>query len=151
MSVTALLPLCQATAADNTHVRITDANGKYTEFVFSKQPVVTIGDDSLVMKTTDQTVKYPLTGELTFTFSSEATSISEIHQSCIASFHLYANALVVNGIAPSSTLRLYDTAGVLRQEAAGDASGKAEIDLTGLAHGIYIVKTSKQSFKFYKK
>jgi hypothetical protein len=150
-AVLMILPIWKATADDYTGVRITKTGGEHTDFLFDAEPVVSFSDNALVMTTTNGVVSYPLSQGLVFTFMTEATAIEASQKLSHETFKLTGNTLIAEGLEPSSSLALYDAGGILRMKTLSGSDDRAQIDLSDLATGIYVVRTSHKSFKFIKR
>jgi len=127
-------------------VHLTD--GQQAVFVLSGSPVLTTdGSEVTVTTTTGEKVAYALSGLDRFTLEDVDVDAVE----AVSSRTLYrstAEGLQASGLQAGEAVRIYDVNGrlVVTQKAGTDGS----VSLP-LRRGLYVVKTSSQTFKFMKR
>ena len=147
LAFTLLLAAAGLPAGAADYVRVQGASGTAVYFALSEKPVVTFAADKLVLKTTTQTVEYPLTEQLSFTFENQATSIELVKSGAV--FTVGAS-LKGEGLEPGSRVAVYATDGRMVGCAIVSENGSVEIGL-GNDSGVFIVKSSSKTFKFIRK
>lgn len=147
VSALVTLPLC-GYAYDV--VRVTPASGAYTDFKLSGHPVLTIGDDHFTMSTDDNKngIEFDASLAHSFTFITESGVKSVGADGAMVS--LNGDALSLSGFPANTPVSIYTAAGVLVCEVVVGTDGSAEISLSGLQHGVYVVNSSQIQFKFSK-
>lgn len=141
------VPALSSQAASN--VKVEDASGKAVFFALSDHPTVTFTSESLVIKGGDQTVEYPLADYRRFTFSDETLGIGSTEMAGTPVFS-FGDELRGHGLKLGELVSVYTSAGQLVGQAKADAGGSVTVPLNG-QHGIFIVKSQSQTFKFIKK
>lgn len=127
-------------------------DGNTTAFAFSEQPVITYSQEDLVLTTKNITVQYPLAMLRKIAVEGQAEVITGIEDSPIAdsSFSFTSEGTSVQGEEPGTPFYVFDTKGMKVAQGTIDAQGKANIAMTSLAPGIYIIKTQSTSFKILR-
>lgn len=141
----------QAWADDATTLRVTDAKGQFTDFLFTEEPVVTFSDDKLVVASDATTIEYPLSEAVTFTIQGTATGITTATTVSNATFRLTADWVEAGGLQPGEDMALYSLNGERLSKTSSDHQGRAQLSMATLPKGIYIIKTNHKAFKFIKK
>ncbi len=126
-------------------------DGKVAKFAFSEKPVVTYSGNDLVVTTSKTTVQYPvyILQKVAFDVSDElANDIEEVKQQ--AQFRFEGGMLVISGGDPGTTVYIYDIKGVKAGQYVLDGEGCATLPIQHLGQQLYIVKTTRFTFKFRK-
>lgn len=126
-------------------------DGKVAKFAFSEKPVVTYSGNDLVVTTSKTTVQYPvyMLQKVAFDVSDElANDIEEVKQQ--AQFRFEGGMLVISGGDPGTTVYIYDIKGVKAGQYVLDGEGCATLPIQHLGQQLYIVKTTRFTFKFRK-
>lgn len=126
------------------------ASGKQVICMLDERPVVTFGDDELILSTHMNEVSYKSADVLKFTYlyvdPSGVSPVSVPH--CMFSFR--GDALSVAGAEPNSQIAVYSVDGTLVVSAKADKRGIVSIVLPGQSGKVYVVKTSVANFKITK-
>ena len=135
-------------------VAVWQQDGKVAKFGFAEKPVVTYADNNLVITTTQTTVEYPiyLLRKISFDVDWTVDAVEEVKAEPLKpSLHLAPGEIAIQGAEPGSVVQVYSVKGLLVQSARVGADGSVTLSTTGLPASIYIVKTTKSTFKIVKK
>lgn len=126
------------------------SNGQNVTIMLDQQPVVTFSNSDLVVATHMNTVIFPASEILKFSYVSvENDGISNPSvYGMICAFS--ENMLNVNNLKPSSSLQVYSADGTLIYSAFADNRGKISIPMQGTTGTVYLVKTSSMTLKIRK-
>lgn len=126
-------------------------DGMVVNYSFAEKPVVTYSGSDLVIKTSNVTVQYPLHSlrKMTIEGEEEVTSIDEVNLPD-TEFSFSEEGAKVRGEKPGTPFYVFDLRGMKCAQGVIDAEGKANIRLSSLPSGIYIIKTQSTSFKIKK-
>lgn len=141
-------------AQDVRHVRkalcFTLKDGSQIKFLFSSLPVFTFSGDKCKVESEDINAEYAMTdilGAELLALSGVKDNVTEV----IVDMSDPGKA-VLSGLEPGSDVAVYDLNGVMICSAKADAEGYVNMSFDSLApKKIYILSTSKTSFKFYRK
>ena len=146
---TTLLLACSLMAGAQNAISIHQKDGKVANFAFSEKPIVTYADNQLVITTTKTSVQYPLYLLQKIDFAlSETTAVEQVKPD--AKFRFTDGTLYISGGTPGSQVYIYNMSGMTEGQYRIDDAGNAVISLQSLSKGLYIVKTSRFTFKFTK-
>lgn len=153
-SLFVMLCCCTGGWAQNA-VTICQKDGQTATFAFSEKPVISYSGNDLVMTTTKTVVSYPvyLLAKIAFdtAWEEDVTAVDEMKQtSSDAQFSFTDGSLHISGGEAGSFVTLYTVGGVQVEQCRLDANGNATISVQALNKGIYIVKTTRFTFKFQK-
>lgn len=126
-------------------------DGMVVNYSFAEKPVVTYSGSDLVLTTSSVTVQYPLHSlrKMTIKGIGDATAINDVTLPD-TEFSFSDEDANVRGEKPGTPFYVFDIKGMKSAEGTIDAEGKANIRLSSLSSGIYIVKTQSTSFKIKK-
>ena len=147
-----LLVMLMATSAkaDNVKYLVLNSGGEETVIALADNPVMTIEEGILkVTVAGEEKVSADLSQGLTYSFSETATSIQEIlnnESSRLEQGHVY-----IAHARAGETVRVFTVDGKLVASQRVNSEGTADIDLTTLGKGLYIVKSAKTSIKVMNK
>ena len=148
LCISLLLAFCTIANAQNA-ISIYQKDGKVAQFAFSEKPVITYADNNLVLTTTLTTVQYPLYLLQKIDFGSvDLTDVKEVKVDTQFSFQ--GGVLVVSGGEPNSFVSVFNLKGVMIGQYRLDDVGCASIPMQDLKKDVYIVKTTRFSFKIKK-
>lgn len=82
---------------------------------------------------------------------TEPTAVKNLKAQTAPSVRLEAGEIGISGAEPGSLAIVYTAAGLQQLSARVDQNGSLTLSTTSLPAGIYIVKTSKSTFKIVKK
>ena len=132
-------------------VEIYQIDGKVTTFAFSEKPVVTYSGSDLVMTTTKTTVQYPIYLLKKISFDVELDDADVVKDvKADEQFSFRGGTITVMGGEPNSQVYIFNIQGMKAGQYKLDDQGNASIPVSGLASGIYVLKTKRFSFKFRK-
>ena len=123
------------------------AQGATMEFFLADNPVITFQDNVLTVKDNKGSllsVDASEVGDMTFS-TSETTGIEEV---AMPDTQFGAR---LSGLLQGTTVEVYSTNGALQHSVNVGTQGTACIDFATLPSGVYVVKTSKGSFKITNK
>jgi len=143
--------LTTSAKAESVKYLVLNAGGEETVIALADSPVMTISDGLLkVTVAGEEKLSASLSDGLTYSFSETVpTSISEIlndEMPRMEQGHVYFAHAVKGEI-----VRVFTVDGKLVASQRVAENGSADIDLTVLAKGLYIVKSSKTSIKVINK
>lgn len=141
-----------AKALNHNCFSLRQKDGMVINYSFSEKPVVTYSGSDLVMTTSSLTVQYPLHTLQKLIFVGEADTPDGIDQATLpgTEFSFSEEGTTVSGEKPGTPFYVFDTRGMQLHQGTIDANGKADIRMTNLPKGIYVIKTQSTSFKIKK-
>lgn len=119
-------------------------------FSFSDKPVISYSNNELVVAANSVTIQFPLAKLRKITIEGsldEALTDITAAELPDTKFSFSRDQASVRGEEPGTPVYVYDLNGVMCAQGVIDAQGKADIPLSSLSSGIYVVKTKKTSFK----
>lgn len=141
-----------ATAADTENaIAIYQKDGQVAKFAFSEKPVVTYSGNDLVLTTSKTSVQYPIymLQKVAFDVTDEIINdVEEVKRE--AQFRFEGGMLVISGGDPGSIVYLYDISGKAAGQYVLDSEGCATLPIQHLGQQLYIVRTTRFTFKFRK-
>lgn len=157
-AIAAALACVLTAAAANTAIEyeyslvLNKTDGTKVEYKFESIPVAEIqGDDvKITLTTTRQSVLYPIAQITNFTFERATNGIDGIEAENRVSFGISDDAIEVAGLAPGTTVTVYDLAGSLRATGVCDTEGALRLSIGSLAKGVYVISAGNNSFKFIR-
>jgi hypothetical protein len=147
-----LLVMLMATSAkaDSVKYLVLNSGGEETVIALADNPVMTINEGTLKVTVAGvEKLSADLSQGLTYSFSETATSIQEIlnnESSRLEQGHVY-----IAHAREGETVRVFTVDGKLVASQRINGEGTADIDLTTLGKGLYIVKSAKTSIKVMNK
>lgn len=148
LAVFASFQLAQA-AYTNDDLIIETKDGNTVAYHLSTRPVVTFELTDLVLTSTDVKVQYPVTDVKELRFADGTTAINETKVGDIT-FSVSGDMISANGLENGSNLEVYSIDGKEIAKASVDATGKAQVNISDLGQGVYVVKAGKKSYKILK-
>ncbi len=131
-------------------VWLSETNKHYYDL--NEKPKVTMSKGVFTVKTTSTTATYKFDDVMKFTLGEGGTTgIEEVKAAAGPMVSRQADRLFISGSAPKSAIRIYTQGGRLADTQWTDSNGRAEISLSGLAAGVYIVKTDSITIKIAKR
>ncbi len=126
-------------------------DGYVTGFAFSDKPVLSYSGENLVVTTNSITVQYPLAMVSKIVVEGKWQTVTGIEETTIDTHFSFSDeGANVRGEKPGTPFYVFDMKGSKISQGTIDAEGKANIRLSSLPSGIYIVKTQSTSFKIKK-
>lgn len=140
-----------------TFLVLNETSGTKMEFELSKNPIVSVQANTLVIKAGNDELSTMLTDVANYTFEKKlvTTSITTLRsneraeQTTEPSFSFH-NA-EVSGLKTGTKIYVYNLNGGLITTTEANEEGKAAINFSSLEKGIYILKTPTKSFKIVNK
>ena len=138
-------------ASAQNAIAIYQKGGEVVKFAFSEKPVVSYMGNDLILTTTKTSVRYPvyLLQKIAIDLSDEfVDDVQEVKRD--AQFRFEGGNIIISGGDPGSSVYLYDISGVKVGQYRLDSKGSATVPIQSLGNKLYIVKTSRFTFKFRK-
>lgn len=130
------------------------ANGTIITYAFEEKPVISYSGEELVITTNSASVQFPLSNlrKLTLEGDWNNVNVTAIDDAVVpdTEFSFSEEGTKVSGEKPGTPFYVFDAQGTKCTEGVIDAEGKANIQLSNLPKGIYVVKTQSTSFKVKK-
>lgn len=143
-----LLAISMLAHAQNT-IAIYQKDGKVAKFAFTEKPVITYADNNLVLTTSQTSVQYPIYLLQKIDFDTVVTTgVKEVKID--TQFGFQGGVLYISGGEPNSAVYIYNLKGVMEGQYRLDDTGSATIPMYHLKKDIYVVKTTRFSFKISK-
>lgn len=123
-------------------------------YALSEKPKVTMDNGVFTLTTTQTTVTYNATDVLKFTLGDIDGGIVDVDDIAVKAgpgVDRQADRLIFTGCKPNSVIRIYSMDGRLAESQQVDADGRAEMSLSGLKAGVYVVKSDSITFKIAKR
>ena len=139
-------------AADVQYLVLNLTDGTKAEIALSDQPVITLsGGELKVTVAGEEKVSAALDDVVNYQFSASLTGIQQIEANETELSRYAFGHVVISNAQPGTTVRVFTADGrqVLAEQV--DATGSADINLTGMGKGLYIVKSTKTSIKVINK
>lgn len=127
-------------------------NGDVAVFAFAEQPQISYSDNELVVQTTRNSVRFPISKlrKLSFDFAEINTGIDELEAKPETHYRFKAETLSIVDGKPYALVFVYNMSGSKVAQFKLDGDGNVDIPLSLMNKGIYIVKVDSFSFKFRK-
>ena len=146
-----LLPLT-AMAENVQCLVLTESSGAVSKFALTDAPVVTYSGSDMVVTCGDQTLTVGLEG-LTLTYDEmEVTGIDVVKDSTADPDRLQFSfgEADFEGLQSGALVSVYSIDGKMITRVKADNEGRANISLSNLPSGVYILRTPSKSFKIKK-
>ena len=152
----AMALLCLGSSAATPGLTFLLTNGTKVSFAFSAKPVIFVTSEGITVSTHEQPdVSYLFTEINGFSFAEDvATAIQGVKAGTSATpVFSYGNGVVtVSGLAAYEQVVVYSINGGKANGTKADQAGHANIDISNVPSGTYVVSTgSGVSFKLLKK
>lgn len=149
---TLLLAVISTMAYAQNAIAVYQKDGEVATFAFTEKPVVTYSGSDLVLKTNKTTVQYPIymLKKIVFDVKNIIDDIDELKIENKTEFSFEGETLHISGGEPGSPVYLYNMKGMMTGQYRLDGEGRIAIPLQGTDRSLYIVKTSRFTFKFKK-
>ena len=123
-------------------------------YALSEKPKVTMDNGVFTLTTTQTTVTYNATDVLKFTLGDKDGGIVDVDDIAVKAgpgVDRQADRLIFTGCKPNSVIGIYSLDGRLADQQRADGDGRAEVSLSGLKAGVYVVKSDSITFKIAKR
>ena len=149
---TFLLTTLSSVAFAQNSIAIHQKDGNVATFAFSEKPVVTYSGNDLVLTTKQTTVTYPvyMLQKIVFDLKDIADDIDALEVEGKSEFSFQGETLNISGGEPGSSVFIYNMSGMMVDQYRLDSNGHASIPISGMDKSLYIVKTTRFTFKFRK-
>lgn len=144
----ALMLSAQAISADNfLIVRFQD--GTTTSFNLSHRPNVTFDGNQMVISSEEMETYYDVARVQRFSFGDETNKITPVlTENEVRLTYTSPESATISGLKQGAKVSLFSTNGIMLMDLTADASGVAELNLSSLPKGVYIISVPNgQSFK----
>lgn len=137
-------------AEDGNAMVVETKGGNQVTFLFDTKPEMTFAGENVEIKSTTETVAYPMSDVVQVRFEYIPTGIGKVENGDL-SFRFNGGTLEAEGLAPMSMVAVYSVDGAECLRGKADAGGRAELAIGGLKAGVYVVKAGNVSYKIIKK
>ncbi len=144
----AMMLAAQAISADNfLIVRFQD--GTATSFNLTHRPNVTFDGGRMVIASEDMETSYDAARVKRFTFGDDTNEIAPVlTENEVRLTYTSPEAATLSGLKHGERVSLFSTDGIMLMTLSADESGVAELNLSSLSKGVFIISVSNgQSFK----
>ena len=144
IALTALLPIRMAATQ---YLVLTQQDGTVSKFALTEMPVITFSEGQLVVTCGDQTLTTSMEG-LKTSFEEVSTGIQQVERDdkTIRPVIAFGQASF-EGLKAGDAITVYSIDGKTVGSTKADGDGRASIDLSGMGHGVLILRTPTHSFK----
>lgn len=120
-------------------------------FALAEKPVVTMTDGIFKAETPSQVIEVAIADVLNYTFSDQApyTDIEQV--SADTKPIIEAGRAQLAGLKPGTIVNVFTIDGRRAANAVAASNGTADIDLSGLGNGVFILTTPSASYKIYNR
>lgn len=140
-----------------TFLVLNETNGTKMEFELTKNPIISVQENTLVIKAGEDELSTMLTDVANYTFEKKLVttgittlSNNERAEQTVEPSFSFRNA-EVSGLKAGTKIFVYNLNGSLVTTTEANAEGKAAINFSSLEKGIYILHTPTKSFKIVNK
>ncbi len=135
-------------------------SGEIAGFDIEEYPEVKLGTEVFTLTSSQSTVEYAAADVLRFTLNDTsvddpeteiAIGIENTRDQSEQAPSFREGTLTVQGLAPGAMVGVYNLSGVMVLSSKANWDGKLSLSLDSLPSGVYIVKTGKTTYKYYKK
>lgn len=135
--------------AESLIIKLLD--GESISFVLDECPKITFSGTEMIMTSELYETSYPLAELDNYKFGfKDASQIKNVESASEKVFQT-ENMIIISGLNPQTDISVYSVNGISLFSAMADKHGEATVNLSGLPHGIYIVKYGNKSTKIQKK
>lgn len=118
---------------------------------FQHRPAVTFTEQNIVISTENQSLSFPLTTKVDFSFSSEGPAGVDNIKTDNIMVRLFDNSIDITGLPGDIVLTVYNISGTVIYSCRTDEKGAATINISNYTPGIYILNSKYLSYKFILK
>ena len=121
-------------------------------YVLTEKPKITMSNGDFILTTTNTTVTYKFEDVLKFTLEDNSTTAIESVQAVAEpNVERQSDRVIFTGCAPKSAIRIYSIGGQIMDTQWTDDNGRAEVSISGLTTGVYVVKADNVTIKIAKR
>lgn len=137
--------------ADGKALIVERQNGTKTTFILAEQPELTFADKALHISVSGKSTDFEIGDVKQFYFGDAATDIAAPQADGLRVVCQSDDKIVIEGVGAHAVVQLFALNGTRLTGHASVADGRAEVTLTSLPKGIYLIKINQQTFKIYRK
>jgi len=123
--------------------------GKPVSFALSDKPVITYQNNQLVVTTAEETVEIPVADISGTGFAETSTAIRNLMSG--GKPQVECGRVCFSDLTPGTPVQVFTADGRSVAEAKADADGSAQVSLSELPKGTYLLKAGKQTIKMMNK
>ncbi len=142
-----LFSLVSYASGDAASVTVKQKGGNKTVLELSANPVITFEEEEMVVTTDFTRIMIPLDDIVEYTVNEVASGIKGV--SVAPQFQ--NGRVVLHDIPQGTSIGVYTMEGKLVMRQVADATASAEISISSLPKGVYIISVSGKSFKIINK
>lgn len=148
-----LLSMIPAMWADTGKSLIVESkDGSTISFLLEDSPVLTFSNRSLLVTTNNKKVSFEIDNVEQYYFELTGTNISTIGNPADIRFWYTENGnVVVEGFKKPAQVKLFSVSGIEYTDNVTMSGDMAEVALSSLQKGVYIISVNNQQIKVYKK
>ena len=121
-------------------------------YVLTEKPKITMSNGDFILTTTNTTVTYKFEDVLKFTLEDNSTTaIESVQVMAEPNVERQSDRVIFTGCAPKSAIRIYSIGGQIMDTQWTDDNGRAEVSISGLTTGVYVVKADNVTIKIAKR
>lgn len=137
-------------SAQVKYLIVNRTDGSQVSFALADDPRVQNSATELIVSSASTTITVPFSELKNYTFSdTETTEVVSVKTD--PTHFIDGESIIFTGLKANEDITIYSLEGRQMSRWQANASGQANVDISQLGQGIYIVKTSSSSFKFIKK
>lgn len=146
------LSIAEMWAAESKSLIVELQNGSQTTFVLSEKPEMTFANHVLTIVMNNKSSDFEISDVKQFYFGEISSDIQQLKVNELKIVYQSDDKVVIEGASESDRIVIYSIKGVMQKAAVSFDGEKAEVSLSSLPKGTYIVNVqNKQSFKIIKK
>lgn len=131
-------------------VVVETTGGERMEYLFSDNPRIIHRNAMVELTTNTVNVEFPSSNVSKVYLSTTTTAVEKL-KAVEGEIRMYQDVIVMQGFGANEPVALYGIDGSQLWQQSTDGNGQLVVSLTTLTQGIYIFKTSHQSFKIIRK
>ncbi len=144
-----MLLLCQGAMAQKELVVMLKGGNK-TVFTLASSPVITVSGDEMTVKSDIMQIVFRLEEMDYYSFSDTETAIHDVSKDKGNVRYTDENVFLY-GLDSAEGVSVYTINGKIIETTVADSQGTAQLHLTSMPKGSYIIKSKTHSFKILKK
>ncbi|MCB9018217.1 MAG: T9SS type A sorting domain-containing protein [Paludibacteraceae bacterium] len=129
---------------------VEEKTGGVTSYYLGDSPVLTIEDNSLVVKTNNANAEFSLSDVSKYYFRSGTTSVPDSQEVCPL-MSVAGDEIRLSGFSTQTLVRVYKVSGQSVGAYRTNEVGSLTISLANFSDGVYLVKTNSSTIKITKR
>lgn len=134
--------------AENVQFLQVNLKDRSVSFALAEHPTISYTNNQLHIVTASQAVDFDVPDITDYCFATTETAIHDLKQT---QDQIHKGLICFSGLPANAAVELYASDGRLALQSKASSSGQVVVDLNQLPKGVYIVRTSNQSFKVTNK